>query len=85
MKIESPFIKAALIVLSEGDYENKMTHARFEGLKNIIAMGIKSFYLLGKRGLDISSCKEFLADFDEGATLDELLEKASGEEEKEND
>ncbi|RJQ27029.1 hypothetical protein C4577_01785 [Candidatus Parcubacteria bacterium] len=73
MKLESPFLKTALLVLGEGEYENKLSYARFEELKTIIATCSKMFYVLGKSGKSIDDCKEFLADFEEGDSVEEML------------
>lgn len=75
-KVESVFNKAAVLVLEEGEYENKMTHAKYEELKSCIATCLKSFYLLGIKGFDVEECKEFLTMLGDENSIDEMLEKA---------
>ncbi len=74
-KLESPFIKATLLVLEEGEYGHKLTHTKFEELKNTIATCVKAFYLMGKKGFEIDDCKKFMLEFDGDGTIEDLLEK----------
>lgn len=82
MKIERIFNRASLLVLGELEYEKKLTHDKFEDIQRLIAKCVKLFYVLGTSGRKIEDCKKLLDEFDASATVDEILEKVVGKEEK---